>query len=87
MRLRYSIPLPGPLSVGGSFRLFGGGRGRGSGGGGGLVAVLKLCGWLLLAEVWLVWWCVKPWYILGVLAHRKATGRPTAVWRSRNGWW
>ncbi|GGZ72993.1 hypothetical protein ACFOOM_01165 [Streptomyces echinoruber] len=85
MRLRYSIPLPGPLSVGGSVRLFGGGRRRG--GGGGLVAVFKLFWYLLVFEAWLLWWCVKPWYIVGVLAHRKVTGRPTPIWRSRGGWW
>jgi hypothetical protein len=85
--LRYSIPLPGPFSVGGSVSLFGGGRRGGGGGGGAVVAALRLCWWMLLAEVWLCWWCVKPWYILGVLVHRRATGRPTPIWRSRGGWW
>ncbi|WP_406321777.1 hypothetical protein [Streptomyces sp. NBC_00519] len=84
VRLRYSVPLPGPFSVGGSVRLTGGRRG---GGAGLLVGLFKLCAYLLLAEVWLFWWCVKPFYIVGVLVHRKATGRPTPIWRSRGGWW
>jgi hypothetical protein len=43
--------------------------------------------YLLLGEVWLSWWLFKPFYITGVLVHRKVTGRQTAIWRSRNGWW
>jgi hypothetical protein len=84
VRLRYSIPLPGPLSVGGSVPLTGGRRG---GGGGFFAGLVKLVVYLLLFEVWLVWWCVKPFYIVGVLVHRKVTGRPTPIWRSRGGWW
>ncbi|EMF31125.1 hypothetical protein H114_00812 [Streptomyces gancidicus BKS 13-15] len=85
MRLRYSVPLPGPFSVGGSVSLGGGGRRRG--GGGLFVGLLRLCAYVLVAEVWVCWWCVKAWYVLGVLAHRRVTGRPTPIWRSRGGWW
>jgi hypothetical protein len=86
VRLRYSIPLPGPFSVGGSVSLLGGRR-RGGADGNLLVGMLKLCAYVLVAEVWLCWWCLKPWYLLGVMAHRKATGRLTPIWRSRGGWW
>lgn len=85
MRLRISIPLPGPFSIGGSIPLTSRGRRRSSPGA--LAGVFKLIAYCLVAEVWLFWWCVKPFYLLGVLAHRKATGRNTPIWRSRNGWW
>lgn len=89
MRLRWSIPLPGPLSLGGSIPLWGG-RSRGGGAGGGaalFVGAVRLCGYMLVAEMWVFWWSVKGWYVLGVLAHRKITGRPTPIWRSPGGWW
>ncbi len=87
MRLRWSVPLPGPLSVGGSIPLFGG-RSRGGGGAAVLlVGMVKLCGYLLVAEAWILWWSLKGWYVLGVLAHRKVTGRSTPIWRSPGGWW
>jgi hypothetical protein len=84
VRLRISIPLPGPLSIGGSIPLTS--RRRRSSPGA-LAAVFKLLAYCLVAEVWLAWWCVKPFYLLGVLVHRKATGENTPIWRSRNGWW
>jgi hypothetical protein len=84
VRLRISIPLPGPFSIGGSIPLTS--RRRRSSPGA-LAAVVKLIAYCLVAEVWLAWWCVKPFYLLGVLVHRKATGRNTPIWRSRNGWW
>ncbi|MFJ1528253.1 hypothetical protein ACIOFV_07460 [Streptomyces mirabilis] len=83
MRLRYSIPLPGPFSVGGGVNLGGGGKALGYL----FVLPIMLLPYLLLGEAWLMWWCLKPWYIAGVLVHRKVTGRPTPIWRSRNGWW
>lgn len=87
MRLRWRIPLPGPLSIGGSIPLTGGRR-RGSGGGTGCItAAFMLLWWCVLLEAWVAWWMLKPFYILGVLAHRKATGQPTPIWRSRGGWW
>lgn len=86
MRLRWSIPLPGPLSVGGSMRLTGGRRSSG-GNGNLLVGALKLCGYVLVAEAWAAWWSLKIWYVLGVLVHRQMTGQPTPIWRSRGGWW
>ncbi|MFB7440240.1 hypothetical protein ACFC01_18085 [Streptomyces mirabilis] len=85
MRLRISIPLPGPFSIGGSIPLTSRRRRRSSPGA--LAGVVKLIAYCLVAEVWLAWWCVKPFYLLGVLAHRKTTGRNTPIWRSRNGWW
>ncbi|MFD8647953.1 hypothetical protein FNV62_00400 [Streptomyces sp. RLB3-17] len=84
MRLRISIPLPGPFSIGGSIPLTS--RRRNSGPGA-FAALFKLLGYCLIAEAWLVWWCLKPFHMLGILAHRKATGRSTPIWRSRNGWW
>ncbi|MFI5828723.1 hypothetical protein ACIA6C_15990 [Streptomyces sp. NPDC051578] len=89
MRLRWSVPLPGPLSLGGSTPLFGGRRrGGGIGGGAGLfVGAVKLCGYVLVAEAWILWWSLKCWYVLGVLTHRKITGQPTPIWRSDGGWW
>ncbi|MFG2714123.1 hypothetical protein ACGFX2_26745 [Streptomyces goshikiensis] len=85
MRLRWSVPLPGPLSVGGSVPITAG-RSR-SGGTGPLPSAIKLCAYVLVAEAWAFWWCLKIWYVLGVLAHRKITGQPTPIWRSRGGWW
>lgn len=88
MRLRWSIPLPGPLSVGGSMRLTGGGgRSRRGGTGGALTGLLKVCAYVLIAEAWAAWWSLKLWYVLGVLVHRQVTGQPTVIWRSRGGWW
>ncbi|WP_327594667.1 hypothetical protein [Streptomyces chartreusis] len=85
MRLNWSIPLPGPLSVGGGVNLTGGRSNRAAGSC--FAAMVKLTAYVLLGEVWLMWWCLKPWYIAGVLVHRKVTGRPTPIWRSRGGWW
>lgn len=85
MRLRISIPLPGPFSLGGSIPLTS--RRRRNSGPGVFTAIFKLFAYCLIAEMWLAWWCLKPFYILGVLAHRKATGRSTPIWRSRGGWW
>jgi hypothetical protein len=88
VRFRISIPLPGPFSIGGSIPLTSRRRRRRSGSGSSSAAdVFKLIGYIVVAEVWLAWWCVKPFYLLGVLVHRKATGRSTPIWRSRNGWW
>jgi hypothetical protein len=86
VRLRISIPLPGPFSIGGSIPLTSRRRRRRSGSSS-AADVFKLIGYIVVAEAWLAWWCVKPFYLLGVLVHRKATGRNTPIWRSRNGWW
>ncbi|MEU9142099.1 hypothetical protein AB0D33_40230 [Streptomyces sp. NPDC048404] len=83
MRLRISIPLPGPFSIGGSIPLTS--RRRSSPGA--ITALFKLFAYCLVAEMWIAWWCFKPFYMLGVLAHRKITGRNTVIWRSRGGWW
>ncbi|CAL2060367.1 MULTISPECIES: hypothetical protein [Streptomyces] len=87
MRLRWRIPLPGPLSIGGGIPLTGGRRRRSAGGTGGFAALITLLWWCVLFELWVVWWALKPFYILAVLAHRRATGQPTPIRRSRNGWW
>ncbi|THA47842.1 HNH endonuclease [Streptomyces sp. A1136] len=85
VRLRWSLPLPGPLSIGGSARLTPGSSRKG---GAGLISgMIKLCAYLLVAEAWAIWWLGKVYYILGVVEHRKITGQPTPIWRSRNGWW
>jgi len=81
MRLRWSIPLPCPLSVGGSMRPTGG-RGRSSGTGAILTGLLKLAAYAVVAEAWAAWWSLKVWYALGVLVHRRVTGQPTPIWRS-----
>ncbi|MEV5124334.1 hypothetical protein AB0K49_16325 [Streptomyces decoyicus] len=88
MRLRWRIPFPGPFSIGGSIPLTGGPR-RSSGGGeaGCITTPFMLLWWCLVFEVWAGWWILKPFYIVGVLVHRKATGRYTPIWRSRGGWW
>ncbi|MFE2889330.1 hypothetical protein [Streptomyces sp. NPDC059272] len=86
MRLRWRIPLPGPFSIGGSIPLTGGRR-RGRGGASCVTASVLLLWWCLVFEAWLCWWMLKPFYVLGVLAHRGTTGQPTPIWRSRNGWW
>lgn len=83
MRLRWHVPLPGPISVGGSVPVTPSTRGSG----GLLTGLLKLCLYMLLAEVWIAWWCIKIWYVLGVFVHRKATGRLTPIWSSRSRWW
>ncbi|MER6977126.1 hypothetical protein [Streptomyces carpinensis] len=90
MRLRWRIPLPGPLSIGGSIPLTGGRRRRRNGGSSGvgcITAPFLLLWWCLVFEAWLLWWIFKPFYIVGVLAHRRATRQHTSIWRSRNGWW
>ncbi len=87
MRLRWRIPLPGPFSIGGSIPMTGG-RPHGSGGGAGcLTAPFMLLYWLLVFEMWASWWILKPFYIVGVLVHRRVTGRNTPIWRSNGGWW
>ncbi|MET9498162.1 hypothetical protein [Streptomyces sp. NPDC006552] len=90
MHLRWSVPLPGPLSLGGSIPLTGSRSRSGGGGGGGVLFFLgavKLVAYLLVVEAWIVWWSLKGWYVLGVLAHRKITSQPTPIWRSPGGWW
>ncbi|GES29127.1 hypothetical protein AB0G60_24645 [Streptomyces angustmyceticus] len=89
MRLRWRIPFPGPFSIGGSIPLTGGRQRRrsSSGGAGCVTAPLLLLWWCLVFEAWASWWVLKPFYIVGVLVHRKATGRHTPIWRSRGGWW
>jgi hypothetical protein len=87
VRLRWRIPLPGPISIGGSIPLTDGSRRSRGGGAGCVTAPLLLLWWCLVLEGWLCWWLLKPFYILGVLTHRRTTGRPTPIWRSRNGWW
>lgn len=89
MRLRWSVPLPGPFSIGGGIPL-GGNRRRQSGRGGNagcaalLVAPFVLIWWLLVAEVWLVWWSVKVWWLLALFIRHRNSGQPMPKQR---GWW